>query len=143
MKPHMITTLVLMSSLSWASSVRAAPEDKDLGDVVRAFSRAGDQQDAPAMQNILHPEFRTLFTFGRAGDATLLPREQYLAMLRAKKLGGDIRTVYVSEVQRPSHNVAYVKSTLVGKKGTLHSLMILVRHKDRWTVYQDSVRLDK
>jgi len=143
MKTHMITTLVLMSSLSCASSVRAAPEDEALSEVVRAFSKAGDQQDAPAMQNILHPEFRTLFTSGRAGNASLLAREQYLSMLRAKKLGGDTRTVNVSEVERPSHNVAYVKSALVGKKGTLHSLMILVRHKDRWTVYQDSVRLDK
>lgn len=143
MKTVMMTTLVMMSSLGCLGSVRAAAEDDELRQVVRAFSQAGDQQNVQAMQTVLHPEFRTLFTFGRSGDATMLPREQYLSMLSAKKLGGDTRTVNVSSVERPSHNVAYVKSALVGKKGTLHSLMILVRHKTRWTVYQDSVRLDK
>lgn len=143
MKKELIGTMAAAGVMMGGLTASAAGTDPELTAVTQSFCTAGDQQDASAMEKLLHPDFRTLFTFGQAGEAAQLPRDQYIEMIRAKKFGGDARTVQIKSTERVSDNVAYVKASLVGKKATLHSLLILVRHQGHWRIYQDAARLDK
>ncbi len=120
-------------------SFAQSSEDWDqIRTVVEAFSAAGDQQDAAALESLLHPGFRSVVhrAFG-SEETSLMTRDVYLQLIREKKIGGDKRNVYLLQMDQ-LQNLAQVKVIMAGEKLHFTSYLSLVKLPDgRWQIVGD------
>ncbi len=111
--------------------------DPDIATAVRAFAAAADARDLPALDAILHPDFRVLFTSAGVQGVKTLPRALYLQLAREGKVGGVPREVNVSDM-RGRADLAWAEVRLDGAAATFTSVMTLARTDARWLVIEDA-----
>ncbi len=105
--------------------------------VVRAFAVAGDAQDVGALQSVLHPQFRVVFTVVGTQSATLLDLASYMGGIRGGTMGGSPRTLTIEHVTVRGA-LARVQAQLQGAAGHFNSDFVLARNDGRWTVLSDA-----
>lgn len=105
---------------------------------VAAFAAAGDARDVPALEGLLHPDFRVAFTVKGKPGLTVMSRAQYLGAAKAGKIGGDTRALTV-ERARIDGDLALVEGRLVGAKATFSATWTLARTAEGWRLLQDAV----
>lgn len=137
-KPFALSTVLALFTLA-SVSAEARP-DQGIREAVSAFVKAGDAQDTEAAERVLHPEFRAVFAMGEQPEATLLGRDAYLGLLKAKKIGGDTREIRFGSTRRLGP-IAVAQVTLNGQKARFSGALTLTRHDGRWKVVQDAVQV--
>lgn len=112
--------------------------------VVTDFMNYGDQQDAVALETILHPEFRTVANrlFG-AEEVSLMNKDLYLQLVRDKKIGGDKRQLYILDLAVVGNN-ATVKAVFEGEILHFTTFITLVKStKGDWAIIGDFPHIEK
>ncbi len=119
-------------------------ENDRIKTAVRAFSQNADKQNVEGMTSILHKDFRAIVNrlFGST-EVSLMDKEAYLGLLKAGKIGGDDRTVSISEMTVIENN-ASVKVVLTGKELKFETIMQLVKDASgNWKVISDMPYISK
>ncbi len=106
-------------------------------DVVRSFAEGGDFQDVIRVASLLHPAFRVATFLGGEERLRLLSREEYLALLSARKIGGTPRQLEISSVEEIGERQAVVHAELKGKETTFTCSFHLVNEDGAWKLLTD------
>ncbi len=139
--------LIFSALLLIGSLTTQAQQTDDLAKieaVVRAFSTAGDQQDATRLDKILHPQYRAIVNrlFG-SPDLSLMDKTLYLQLIADKKIGGDTREVFMLQIDIEG-NTAFVKAILKGKVLRFTTFVSLVKLPDgTWQIISDMPEIEK
>lgn len=138
--------LMLLSCFSALTIISSTPtsDQEAIKKAVKTFATAADQQDVEAMDAILHPEYRAVLNqlFG-SKQVTLLDKASYLAMLKAKKIGGDKRSIAIQTVDINDLN-AMVKVQLKGAKATFTTYLLLAKGSDQmWRIISDMPTMEQ
>ena len=105
-------------------------------EAVEAFVAAGDRRDLPALEQILHEEFRVV---ARMPDGiSFMPRALYLGLVRDEKIGGTPRQTTLGAVM-PSGDLATVKGSLSSATADFDCTWTLAKTDAGWQVVQDVV----
>ncbi len=119
----------------WMAAAMAA--DCTPSTLARAFAAAGDAGDAVALESLLHPEFRVVFTVAGSPETTVLGRETYLQMVREGQLGGKPRTFEVEQVR--GSGALHIVSVQLGSSALrFASDWTVVRHEGRCQLIADT-----
>lgn len=111
-----------------------------LSQAIEQFTLAGDEQNAAALEALLHADYRVVWNQLDKGTLIALDRAAYLQMIKDKKFGGDKRSVHIESIQWIDGGNALVKATLRGAKADFESLFSLVKNqKGEWLIVQDQV----
>ncbi|MFK7929725.1 MAG: nuclear transport factor 2 family protein [Myxococcota bacterium] len=105
-------------------------------DAVESFILAGDSQDVPALEAVLHKDFRVVAQM--PDGVSVMPRSQYISLIRGGKIGGVPRTT-VFDVVMHSGDLATVKGRLDSSAAHFDCTWTLARGDRGWQVIQDAV----
>ena len=114
-----------------------------LQSVLLDYFAAVDAGQADAAAAFLDPDFRVqLHNYPKPGETTLLSREQYLAMMRAGKVGGNPRKVHflITDIEQQA---ALVKVKLDGGKTIFTNYYTLLLKAGNWTIVSDVPQIEK
>lgn len=126
---------VMLLSMVFVSSPN---EEKAVEQAVERFASGGDRQDAEALEKVLHEQFRVVLAQPSKDEATVMSRDQYLELIRAKKIGGVRRNVKVKWLEVRG-DLAFAKAELSSEKASFDGLYTLAREGGRWRIIQDAV----
>jgi Putative lumazine-binding len=133
---------VLAPGLGAAQSASGAPPARQVAatQLIEAFARAADRRDVAALEQVLHPTFRTLFTLDAAKPPTQLDRAQFLGMVRDGKIGGADRQVVVSGLAT-TERFASASARMQHKDASFEGVYALVEQDGRWWLLQEAVTM--
>lgn len=126
----------LSAGLAGGVSVEAGESKPEA--VVKAFAKAGDARDVPALEALLHPDYRVAFLVSGTNTPSMMNKADYLGLAKAGKIGGDRRSVEILNVERQG-NLAFVRTRLTGKKAAFESMQTTVKTKGGWKLLGESV----
>lgn len=143
--PRLIMTMavgMLTPGLGAAQSASGAPPTRHAAatQVIEAFARAADRRDVAALEQVLHPTFRTLFTLDAAKPPTQLDRAQFLGMVRDGKIGGADRQVVVSGLAT-TERFASASARMQHKDASFEGVYALLEQDGRWWLLQEAVTM--
>jgi ketosteroid isomerase-like protein len=144
-----LMSLLFISMAGFTSPVFAANDniqkmgttaDKSLAteQIIQAFAQASDRSDAEALEQILHPDFRVVFTMKAGTSPTTLSRAQYIQMVRDGKIGGKPRKVELSGFSS-SNSFATTKATMTRPDAVFTGVYSLIEQDGRWLLLQEAV----
>ncbi len=135
---------MLAPGLGAAQSANGAPQARQAAatQVIEAFARAADRRDVPALEQVLHPSFRVMFTLDATKPPTQLDRAQFLGMVRDGKIGGADRQVVVSGFATTDH-FASASARMQHKEASFEGVYALVEQDGRWWLLQEAVAMKK
>lgn len=114
----------------------AADSVAEAAQAAAAYAAAGDARDVARLEALLDPAFRVVI--GGAAAPKVMTRDDYLAGMRAGKLGGAKRDVVVHGVERRGP-FATVRATLTRADATFETTLLLVRVGEAWRLLEDVV----
>lgn len=114
-------------------------EVNSIRETVESYAKAGDQQDAAALEKVLHEGFRVVWNDPAKQSVSLISKTDYVQLLQAKKIGGDKRKVIIESIEISKGINASVRLTMDGEKGDFWNLLSLIRVDGRWLIAQDLV----
>ncbi|MEM7658074.1 MAG: nuclear transport factor 2 family protein [Bacteroidota bacterium] len=129
---------VFLFSVSTLMFAQPTSPTQDISTVIHAFAKAGDQQDAEALEDLLDPNYRVVMNqlFG-ATTVLTLDREAYLTKIRNKEFGGDERKVQI-ETLSVQGKTATARVRLTGQQMALLSFFVLVQDASgQWKLVSD------
>lgn len=132
----MVVLSTVLSAHSFAGG--GTGDEKKIEKAVKEFVATADAQDADKMATILDPNFSSLVNrlFG-AETTSVTSKEDYVALLREKKIGGDSRKVEILSIDVQGEN-ASVKAIFDGTKLKFTSYLLLAKDKEGvWRVVTD------
>jgi Putative lumazine-binding len=137
-----VATAMLAPGLVAAQSANGVPPARQVAatQVIEAFARAADRRDVAALEQVLHPSFRTLFTLDAAKPPTQLDRAQFLGMVREGKIGGADRQVVVSGLAT-ADRFASASARMQHKDASFEGVYALVEQDGRWWLLQEAVTM--
>lgn len=106
-------------------------------EVVRSFAEGGDFQDVLRVAPLLHPAFRVATFMGGQEQVGLLSKDEYLALLSARKIGGTPRKLEILGVEELGERQAVVQAVLEGEKMTFACAFHLVKEDGAWQILHD------
>ena len=133
--------LIFSSVLMLIASINAftqGQDEKAIKELITAFSLAGDQNDAVALDNYLDDHYRVVMNrlFG-SKEVSIMNKEVYLEKIRNKEFGGDNRKVNIEQITL-NGTTATVKVLLEGSKMSFNSLITLVKDEEnKWKLISD------
>lgn len=104
---------------------------------IKAFVEAADSRDVAGIEAATHRGFRVAVVIGQKPNVALMDRETYLQLIRARKIGGDRRTVSIRSVELRGH-LAVARVRLEGEKAIFEGDLTLLKDEGTWKVYQDA-----
>ena len=129
-----ITLLTACSGFSQTSQ----PMEDAIRQIINDFEDATAQRDIAALESLLHPEFRVMANRFRGGPGTtLIPRDAYLGMMKAEKIGGTAYEVSFESVTIYEHTAA-AEVSFIGSDSNMHLFLLLVQDDDNaWKIISD------
>lgn len=139
--------MIVCSILLFGCLIGTAQDAKDLAKIealVQNFSSAGDRQDAPELDKILHPQFRAVVhRLFDSPELSLMDKALYLQLMKDKKIGGDQRAAYVLQTDLEG-NIAHVKAVFEGKTLRFTTFISLVKLENgEWQIVDDMPKIEK
>ena len=120
-------TLTLLSCASSHASTTNSPMDNGPKAAIEAFSDAIADNNAEALEKVLHPDFTVIIPrYPTADKNTVLDRATYIALIGSKKIGGERYEITFQDVTLTDYN-ANVIVTLDGPKSTMQASFLLTR----------------
>lgn len=105
---------------------------------IELFVKAGDTRNTGHLDTLLHEHFRVVANqlMGSA-SINVITKDQYLALMREGKLGGDTRTLDILSLEIIGKN-ASAKVKITGKALTFESFYHLIQNNNgQWQLVQD------
>lgn len=129
--------ITLLSACSGFSQTSEPMEDA-VKQAINDFEDATAQRDVTALENLLHSNFRVMANRFRSGEGTtLIPRDAYLGMMKAEKIGGNAYEVSFENVTVYQHT-ATAEVTFAGSDSNMHLFLFLVQDdNDDWKIISD------
>lgn len=91
----------------------------DLMAATHAFVKAIGLQDVSALSKLLHSDFRVVANgFPKPGELTLISRENYLQLMSSKRIGGELYTLQIEQLNLHD-TTGIVQATLQGPKSVM------------------------
>jgi Putative lumazine-binding len=106
--------------------------------VIELFVKAGDAQNTDQLDTVLHDHFRVIANQLMGSSAiSVITKDQYLALMREGKLGGDSRILDIQSLEVIGKN-ASAKVKITGKTLTFESFYHLIQNNEgQWQLVQD------
>ena len=105
-------------------------------ETLQAYVEGGDNQDAITLENILHKDFVSNYTFIGENVVKLLPRKTFIKMFREKKFGGDSRK-YIQHSSIASENLVLINAELIGSGLTFRGVFVMQRESGKWQLKEE------
>lgn len=137
--------IVTIAGLLFAAQSQAQTsisEEDLIKQVVKTFSRAGDQQNADLLGTTLHEDYRIVWNDLQAATVKVIDRATYLSLIEQKKFGGDERRLSFEGIDVHNGNTATVKLKMIGAKATFLTFLSLVKAEGEWMIVQDLVMME-
>lgn len=131
----MIAVLITVTSCSAASS---REETKEIQQVIKAYSKAGDDNNSELLASHLDVNYRVIMNrlFG-SDSVSIIPKEVYLSKIKSKEWGGDTRELSISNIDI-NGNTASARVLFSGQKMTFESILLMTLGKDgQWRIVCD------
>lgn len=143
--PHLAATVMvglLAPGIVAAQSASGAPGPRQAAatQVIEDFARAADRRDVVALEKVLHPSFRVMFTIDTAKPPTQLDRAQFLGMVRDGKIGGADRQVMISGFSS-ADRFATASARMQHKDASFEGVYALIEQDGRWWLLQEAVTM--
>ena len=131
--------LLVLSTTSYGQSSKNKPMEKEIKEVINSFQQAVATRDIQSLETLLHPDFRVMANRFRGGEGiTLLPRETYLSMMKAEKIGGTAYDVKVVSVSVNDHTASAEVNFASQPEADMHLFLLLVQDSnDAWQIISD------
>jgi Putative lumazine-binding len=114
--------------------------DPAIEQTVIAFVKGGDLQDVSMLEGVLHADYRvTINQFMGGEGVTVMKREDYLGMIRDKKMGDKARSYDIKNLQIVNHT-AQLQLHMESSELIFDSFVTLVQNKaQKWSILSDAV----
>lgn len=101
---------------------------------IEQFIKGGDQRDTQLLEQVIHPSYQNVQDgfFDQPG-IFVIPKEEYISLVRDKKFGGQPRTIVYHSLEE-KNNIAYAKVSLESPVLKFSSLITCVRENGKWQV---------
>jgi hypothetical protein len=106
--------------------------------LIKAFAQAADRREVPALEALLHPGFRVVFTTAPNAPPVILDRAQFMQMVRDGKIGGADRSVTVSNVGLVE-GYASATASMAHAKASFQGAYALIERNGQWQLLQETV----
>jgi Putative lumazine-binding len=106
--------------------------------LIKAFAQAADRREVPALEALLHPGFRVIFTTAPNAAPVILDRAQFMKMVRDGKIGGADRSVNVASVGVVA-GYASATATMAHSNANFQGAYSLIEHNGQWQLLQETV----
>ncbi|ULQ55483.1 nuclear transport factor 2 family protein [Flavihumibacter rivuli] len=137
MKRILLPVLMMVTALTINAQNKNEMDNQKIETLITAYAAALDNSNTEAAEKFLDPEFRVvLHNYNNSGTTTILPKAQYLEMIRNGKAGGNKRTVSFSLIDVHG-NAAIVKVKLEGEKTVFTNYYSLIKKQDDWMIVND------
>lgn len=131
-------TIGLFTLVGYPSTTSS--EEEQVTQCVERFVKGADQQDQSAIASVLHDHFRVMLNPGN-DEVQLISKDQYLSLIKEKKIGGTPRTLSIDQIDVYGSKTAKVKAQLSSEKMTFYSYYSLVKVNGNWQIVQDLVHI--
>ena len=117
----------LCFSLSIFAQKGVKSEKPDISKTVKAFAKAGDNQEVADLEKVLDSNYRIVMNqlFG-SKEVSIMDRATYLEKIRTKEFGGQKREITITGIMT-NGNTAVAKVIFKGSKMSVSSLIELVK----------------
>jgi len=143
MNNHFFTALLLFFFGSIQAQNTKTMDEKQVKETISAFAVATDARQTEEAARYLDENFRVvLYNFMNSGKVTVIPREQYLAMMKEGKVGGQKREVefLLTDI---NHDAATVKVKLTSDVMEFTNYYSLLRIAGTWKIVNDVPQIVK
>lgn len=106
--------------------------------VIELFVKAGDTRNTDQLDVVLHNHFRVVVNqLMGSTETNVITKDQYLTLMRERKLGGDIRSLDIQSFVMIGKN-ASAKVKITGKATTFESFYHLIQNNEgQWQLIHD------
>ena len=122
----------LVLILVCCTSLQAQNAEKKLKEVAEKFVKAADIQDAGMLEEVLHPESQQFVSMGPRLIKS--PADQYIAAIKAKKLGGEPRTITFKNVDFIGDNTALTVLNAKSSKFDFSYQLSMAKSEGKWMI---------
>ncbi len=134
-----ILGVIIMSLLSTvAANAGAQTLDNEVLQVLNNYALGTEQHDVTLLKKTFHKEFRVVAI--TADGLRVIDRESYLALIKAKKIGGHKRQLHV-ESTLEGEKVMQISLTLSGEKAVFHDHLQLIKQDENWQIIHNSTQV--
>lgn len=134
-----INLIVFIISIFSTIGCKAQTNDvKDVTEVIKAFSKAGDENDSKKLATYLDNNYRIVMNrlFG-SESVSIMDKSTYLEKIESKEYGGDKRELTIENIVI-NGITASAKVTFNGEKLTFVSIIVLIKNKEgKWKLISD------
>ncbi len=116
------------------------PQDK-IEQVVENFINATDEQDAEKLAATMHDKAMQYVIFGP--NLLTFTKQEYIDQLKAKKVGGQPRTIEFTETLLSNDTVATTQLTATSSAIRFHYQITLLLHQNKWQIVAISTKADR
>jgi ketosteroid isomerase-like protein len=133
-------TTILIGLLGLAAStigIAQTSEADAVKNVITAFSKAGDKNDADELAKLLDDNHRLVMNrlFG-SKEVSIMTKSVYVEKVRTKEFGGDTRVLTIENVV-VNGTAASAKVTFKGKNTVIGLLQLIKNEKGEWKLVSD------
>lgn len=133
------TVLMIMMSAISLAGLAQENETTSIEQVIHAFAKAGDNNDAKSLDALLEKNYRIVMNqlFG-SNELSVVDRATYLTKIADKEWGGDNRKVTIHSI-KINGTTAVAQVELVGEKSTFVSFYTLIKNAaGEWKFVSDT-----
>lgn len=137
----MKTLIIAVSLLTSIYQMHAQSAEDKIKKVVTDFITSTDEQNAEKLATTMNDKAMQYVIFG----PTLLTftRQEYVDQLKAKKVGGQPRTIDFGETLLSSDTVATVQLTASSAVIRFHYQITLLKHQGNWQIVSISTKAER
>jgi hypothetical protein len=130
----MINVLIgalLMSLLIAQSNLSIASNEQDIMQVIDNYVQGTEENNVSLIEQSFHPDFRVVALTEEG--TRILDKQNYLNLLKAKKIGGTQRTLNIKQLNI-QNQFALVSLSLEGEKVIFNDQLQLVQLHGTWQI---------
>jgi hypothetical protein len=134
-----IIGVIIMSLLTATSSHANSQLVSDsVMEVLQQYTQGTEHSDITILEEAFHQDFRVVAI--TAEGLRVINRNDYLALIKAKKIGGNKRHLSLKSVIE-GENVMQISLTLSAEKTIFHDHLDLIKQDGRWQILHNSTQV--
>lgn len=133
--------IIAVTLLTSVHQMNAQNTQDDIRKVVKDFITATDEQNAEKLASTLNDKAMQYVIFGP--KLLTFSKQEYVDQLKAKKVGGQPRSIDFSETLVSGDAVATVQLTATSAVIRFHYQIALVAHEGKWQIVSVSTKAER